>query len=84
MAWLKACHAEHAGEFVDRESHAALGDTRPGAPYRDHVCIGYDERVRLRSWAKTGVELSPIFTERLERSHGLSAATEIEEPWDLP
>ena len=84
LVWLKACHAKHAGEFVDRESHAALGDTRPGAPYRDHVCIGYDELVRLLSWAKTVVELSPIFTESLERSHGLSAATEIEEPWDLP
>ena len=83
LAWLKACRAEHAVEFVDRESHALLGNTAPGALYRDHVCIGYDERVRLRSWAKTVVELAPIFTDRLENGPR-SATGEIEEPFDLP
>ena len=67
LAWLLAPH-KYPVEFPDRGSHSTLAV--PGGVCSGHAAVSYEERCRLRAWAKTLPELQPIFDENLEDGGG--------------
>ena len=67
LAWLLAPH-KYPATFPDRASHAELAV--PNGTYSDHRVVSYEERCRLRAWARTLPDLEPIFLEGLEAGGG--------------
>ena len=67
LGWLLAPY-KYPETFPDRASHAELAVAN--GIYADHAAVSYEERCRLRAWARTLPDLEPIFHEGLEAGGG--------------